>query len=481
MRNQSLSKNTLIHLLGGVVAAGAQIILAPIYLRLLSSNDYGLWSQFLLFLQFMQPIFSWGLLSSIARMLADANDAQRQKIISAGMRLSSCFNIVLLISMAAGLSLLGESIIEADLRRNLLFSATAAALNVYPSILMGIHLADNAALKYRSVALTGFILQVLMLTITALLVQLNIQGAVTAMLIASGFYAAFAVRQLWSIQVNACPDRCNYIDLLAFGAPIVLYTLLGQASDFFTRSFVATQVTIEDFGTFSAGLLFASIVAMVSSAINLAWTPLYYRKATAWNASGLYSRFVDTFATSTALFSALLIIFSDELLTAYSGGSVKLPVSTVAGIVIACWLNSAVWMSLANPLFHLKRIRTVLGLAVTATALSMPLTWLLVIEFRLTGAAWGLAINAFVLCSLAALILRNLDLIKPSYPRLMLLLLLLLLLSGPWLNWLYLHDAGVMRVGGKLLLIIALMIIMASFFLKKGLQTIKQIGVELIS
>ncbi|WP_138512353.1 lipopolysaccharide biosynthesis protein [Rhodoferax bucti] len=480
MYQRSLSKNALIHLLGGVVAAGGQIILAPIYLRLLNSNEYGLWSQFLLFWQFVQPVFSWGLLSSIARMLVDANDKQRQKIISAGMRLSTCLNIVVLISIATVFSVLRESIAEYEIREIFLFSAIIAALNAYPLILMGVHLASNNALKYRSVALTGFILQVVMLGITALLVQLEIKGAVIAQVIASGFYAAFAVWQLSLMQVNARPDRFDYMALLSFGMPIVLYTLIGQASDFVTRSFVATQVNKADFGTFSAGFLFASIIAMISSAINLAWIPHYYRKASAWNASGLYSRFVEAFVASTALFAASIVIFSDELLTAYSGGSVKLPVSTVAGLVIASWLNSAVWMSLTNPLFQLKRMRTVLGISVAATALSMPLTWLLIIQLGLTGASWGLAINAFILCSLAALALRNLDLHKPTYLRLILLMLLMLLmLSGPWLNWLYLQDAGIMRVGEKLLLIIVLIIFAASLFLKKSFQTIKLLEAEL--
>ena len=481
MRRASLSRNTVIHLVGGVVAAGGNLLLAPVYLRLLSADDFGAWSRFLLAVQVMQPVFCWGLLATMTRLLADGDDDadRRARLLAAGLRLATLLNLLLLALLLVGLPAWQRWVVDATSARLVLFAAAAAALAAYPAMLMGVHMADNDALRYRGVSLMGFGLQVLVLAAAAMLVHLDAQGAATAMLLATGIYALVAVWRLWPQQAGARPGRADHRALLAFGVPVVLYTVSGQASDFLIRSLVAAQVSRAEFGAFSAGLLFASLIAMLSSAVNMAWVPLYYRKAQQWTESGVYSRFVELFAAASGLAAAFLIVFSDELLTAYSGGRVQLPVSTVAGLVIAAWLNTAVWMGLSNPLFQQQRTRTVLAVALAAAVMSAPLAWLFIRQLGVSGASWSLAANALLLCGLAAGVLHHLGLPTPAYRRLALVLLLLLLLSGPWLSGLYQQDAGWLRMAGKSLLMAGVAAISAALFLQRGLQVLKTIESDL--
>lgn len=480
MLQRSFSKSTFIHVLGGMVATGGNLLLAPFYLRLLSADDYGVWSRYILAVQVLQPLLCWGLLTTLTRLLADTDAKRRSRLIAAGLRLASGLNLLIIAVFAACIAVLRQWAPDV-IHSFFLFAAAAAALSAYPAMLMGIYVSDNDALRYRSVGLIGFVLQVVVLALATLWGPLDVHSAVIAMLLSAGFYAFFAILRLWSHQVDARPGRADYLVLLSLGVPVVLYTLTGQLSDFMIRGLVATQVSWADFGAFSAGLLFASIIAMGSSAVNLAWIPLYYRKAKDWNTSGVYSRFVEAFSAITALAAAFVIVFSEELLTVYSGGSVQLPVSTMAGLVIAAWLNSAVWMSLSNPLFQQQRMRSVLVLVVVATALSMPLAWLMIVRLGLLGASWSLTFSALILCVLAVLMLRYRGISGPNYLRLVLLLALLVILSGPWLNGLYLQNSGWLRIAGKSMLMAAAITFTATLFWRRSLQVIKQIESDISS
>ena len=481
MYQRSFRTSTLAHLLGGVVVAGGNFLLAPVYLRLLSPSDFGVWSSYLLSLKMLQPFLCWGLLGAMSRLLVDAGDEGRPRLIGSGLRLSSGLNILFLVFLWASLPVWQKWVADESMPSLLLLAAVSSALSVYPAILMGLYIADNDAVRYRSVGLMGFALQVSSLTIAVLITQFDAQVAIQAMLLGMSAYATLAFWKLWPEHSGARIKSDDHWALLIFGLPVMFYTLLGQASDFLILSLLAAHVSRADFGVFSAGLLLSSTIAMVSSAVNLAWVPLYYRKASVWNISDIYSHFVETVAAATALGAAFIIIFSNELLAIYSGGRMQLSGSSMSGIVIATWLNSAVWMGLCNPLFQQKRSSNVLALTMAATVLSLPLSWLLIDMYGLVGASWSLVLSALLLCGLAALMLRYLGIPSPKYNRLALLLLVLTGLSGSWFNFLYLIEIHWIRIFCKIILMAATVSVVAALFLRRGLLLVKRIEKEISS
>jgi O-antigen/teichoic acid export membrane protein len=451
----SFSKNTIIYLVGGVVAAGGNILLAPMYLRLLSAEDYGAWSQFTLMLQFLQPIMCWGLLATMARLLVDSDEEARTRKMAAALKMVTVLNAVLLLMIVGVTQQRFLQPLVADQLLDLLpFAAVAAALAAYPNILLGVYVADSKALQYRSLSLVGFILQAAFLGACASLFLLDVRMAILAMIAAASVYGALSVYQLARVaKWNA--DVYEYKELFKFGAPLVLYTIAGQSTDFVTRYVLSATVTATDFGAFSAGMIYASVVAMLASAINLAWVPLFYRRAQEWTASGFYQQVVDVIATITAVCGMFLIVFSDELLAIYSDGKVSLDGSTVGAIVISAWLSSAVWMGLSNPLFHQKRTKLVFSIVLLAIAICMPLALFLISRYGVFGASIALLFNALALCVIAALALYKLRMPRLNLSKIVILLILLILISSPLMNYLHHESSGLQRLAEKTLIFAA--------------------------
>jgi O-antigen/teichoic acid export membrane protein len=452
LSSHSFSKNTIIYLVGGVVAAGGNILLAPMYLRLLNAEDYGAWSQFSLMLQFLQPIMSWGLLATMSRLLTDSDEETRARRMAAALKLVTALNVGL---FAVILGITQQRFVQpliADQRLNLLpFAVVAAALAAYPSILMGVYVAAGKALQYRTLSLVGFILQAAVLGAFASLFSADVRLAILAMIAATSGYAAISVYKLArAAKWNA--DGYDYKELFAFGAPVVLYTVAGQSTDFITKYALAASVTLTDFGAFSAGMIYASVVAMLASAINLAWVPLFYRRAQEWTASGVYQQVVDVIATATAVCGMFLIIFSEEMLAIYSGGKSSLDASIVGMLVISAWLSSAVWMGFSNPMFYQKRTKIIVNIMLLSISICMPLAFIIIARFGAFGASVVLLLNALTLCVIAAIALYKLKILKLNYSKLIPILFYLLVISIPIMNYLRLESPGLQRLTEKTLI-----------------------------
>lgn len=406
-------------------------------------------------MQFLQPIMGWGLLAALSRLLVDTDENARGQKIAAALTVVSVLNLaIILIIIGVTQQPSKTQIINDQILQLLPYASVAGALAAYPSILLGKYVADGKALQYRSLSLVGFSLQATALGASVWAFQLDAKAAILAMISAASVYAALSVCQLvrtakWNVHAN------DYKALLMFGGPVVLYTIAGQSSEFVTKYVLAASVKSAEFGAFSAGMIYSSVIAMLASAINLAWVPLFYRHAQEWMALGVYRQFVDVFTAGMATCGAFLIIFSDELFALYSDGRVSLDVSLVGFLVISAWLSSAVWMSLSNPLFHQKRSLMVLMIVLLSLVISIPLALFLIDQHGVLGASLALFFSALTLCMIASLALRKLGIPDLNYSNLLTILFLLLLISSPIVNSLYNESSGLQMLAEKSFIFVA--------------------------
>jgi O-antigen/teichoic acid export membrane protein len=379
-----------------------------------------------------------------------------------------------LVALSVG-CLVWEKWISAEVPRFILTAGAIASLNLYPTIVMGVHLADNNALKYRFITLSGFLIQVATLGISLIFVKLNLEYVLALTFFANIVYAGLSISAVWNDQLNSSPKLSECLDLLVVGLPIVGYTIIGQFCDLFTRALAATKLGPADFGLYSGALTFASVVGMFASAVNLAWVPKYYRNAIEWHSEGIYNRFVELFNLITALFAMFVAVFSDELLKIYSGGKVQSDPSTITCLVVAAWLNSSVWMGLINPLFQQKKMNSVLIIVATAAVLSIPLTWFLIVQFGVFGASLSMVASALILCSCGAVFIRVLNVFKTSYTTTVFLLISIIIVSNPWLQKFFSQSPLTTRIGSKLIVITCFVALWMGYIFHRGVKIFRQI------
>lgn len=410
-------KNTLIYLVGGAVAAGGNFLLGPIYISLLTVEEYGLWAQFNLALQMLQPILCWGMLAAMTRLVAGADKTRRREVIISGIKFVTIVNIFIFITSIVFLDYYKYLIamifgVREDVQGYfVVLSIMVAGLAVYPQILLGIYAADGRAVSNRLLNLIGFFLQMVFIIVFSALFIYEVAWAMIGMVAASAIYALYSIRQI-RCEVGWGPVKDRFNEVILYGFPIVLYTLAGQGCDLITRGILSKHVDNFEFGVFSVGLLYASLIAMISSAVNMAWIPKYYRNAEDLVQSGVYAGYVTVFAGIMSIISAFLIVFSEEILLIYSRGKIITDSWIVALLVVSAWLNSAVWMGFANPIFENRKPTTVLIISTISLVISIPLALLYIPEFEQIAVGVLMMFNACMMCVLAGVVTRNIKNIR---------------------------------------------------------------------
>jgi len=400
---KSLSKTTMLYIVGGIAAAGGNVILAPVYLRILSQEEYGEWSQFNVILQFIQPIMGLGLNAAMARYISDSTESQQSRLIASAIKINTAFNILLIVIIGLFLvilRLLELKFLDNVTTKKILCLCIISISLTYSNILFGVYVAKGEALYHRGLSFLGFSFQVIAITLVWQTALANLNYVYTASLIASVGYGGFAACQLLRL---ACWEKSdNYKKLILFGIPIVLYSFVSQVSGFASRVYLSNNVAESEVGAFNALCLYASTVAMLVSSINLAWVPRYYRNAEIWSKSGVYSNYTDSFTGMTSTFALILVVLQDEFLSLYSGGTIKPDPRVLTTLVLSSWIGSAIWVSYSNILFQLQRTRDLVFANIVSNVLAILVGMFTIRKFGVIGASAVLLTNCLVVTGMVA-------------------------------------------------------------------------------
>jgi O-antigen/teichoic acid export membrane protein len=482
MKLGAFPKNTLIYMAGGIIAAGGNVILAPIYLRVMDPEEFGVWSRFLLHFQIAQSVMGWGLMASVTRLLTDCNNGgDSNGITMDAIKIATFLNGTLII-LTSCISIFCIFFMNIKLSSDAFIFLSAmicASLLVYPLILMGNYISTGDALKHRSLSLVGFCFQCATLFVACLMFRVTSTVSILAMVTAMAFYGGLALLLL-SRQAIARSSLCHVRPLIAFGLPVMMYTVAGQTSEFTIRYLLSLKSTSAEFGQFSGILLYASVIAMASSAINLAWIPLLYRNAPDIYTSGIYRSFTSFLIALTSGAAVFMVLFAPEMIDFFSGGELRVSRQIILFLTISAWLSSVVWTSLSNPLFEQKKTGAILLITLGAAIFSLPVSVMLIDKMQGNGAAMALSLNSFMLCILAFFMNRRMTAGNCSAGVIAISLSAIVAASEvPTINYFVQLNALHFLIH-KIFLLIILIFIPLAFSIKSGIMSMKYIN-ELVT
>tara|TARA_B100000900_G_scaffold405832_1_gene415986 strand:- start:256 stop:996 length:741 start_codon:yes stop_codon:yes gene_type:complete len=164
------------------------------------------------------------------------------------------------------------------------------------------------------------------------------------------------------------------------------------------RFSLMSLITEENFGIFSAVLLYASVPAMVSSAINLSWTPIFFKNADKWINDNTYNKFFISSCSLIAIICLFQIIFWQELLTIYFGYLPDINFIFISCLCISSWIGSTVWTGLSNPIFEKGHTKEIMIFSIKALILLLPFAFFLILNFLTLGTSISLLMYSLILC-----------------------------------------------------------------------------------
>ena len=412
LKKKSFSANVLIYFFGGILAAGANFLLAPIYLRSLSETDFGIWSQFLLFQQLLQIVMSWGMMAAMTRLLVGVADDVKKAFIHSAINSCLVLNISIIVLFLISFNLFNlEKIINYEDLTIISFAVLSALFFAFPSILMGYYIADSNAIKFRSLSIISFLIQFTLIIVGINLYEINYYIAIS--LSVFGMFLFSAICLIGLIRISGYKLTFSHSKkLLLFSSPLIVYTLVSQGYDMIVKFILLIVITPEYFGLFSATLLYSSISSMIASAVNLSWAPLFFGNTKKWSNNNIYYDYVKISTSLIAIISCFLFVFWEELLPIYFGYLPEISTIFVALLCISSWMASIVWTGFTNPIFEKGLTIKLMNIAIKALIILSPFAYYLIINFDLLGTSISLLSYSILICYLSSSYLRELNIIE---------------------------------------------------------------------
>lgn len=372
------------------------LLLVPVYLRVLSTSEFGILALLTVTLGVVSEVFSLGVSSALFRSYFDyEEDEGRRNVVKTALVLVAVAAFILLfggVLTAAWISHLLFNTERYAMALRLVF--LIATLRLLRSIPFSIYRARQRSKEWASANLS-FSLVKLTLTLGLLLgVDLRIVGVLLADLLAEALLCAYLFTRS-STDLAGRFRRAEAKKLLAYGLPLglvgMLTLVISAADKYLLQAFAGP----EEVGIYDLAQKFALLIMFfLITPFKLVWQPMSLEIMRRPGAQGYYAATLSGFLCVMAVALVGLSIFATDIL----GAVAPAPYQAAASVVFLLGLVMVIQGLLVFASFGLAVARRTDVLAivnVVGAGANIGLNLLLIPQFGIKGAAsaslfsWG--------------------------------------------------------------------------------------------
>lgn len=450
------ARGSLTYGLGGFLKRGLGFLLIPIYTNYLTPAEYGIVGVVLAIFSAFTVVFGLGLRGAVTRQYFEHADEPRRL----RQYLGSVYTFFVLYgALGAGLlTVFGRQVLE-GLLTSMPFapfvplSLWAAFFAASAGLILSLYRAREQAERYVAIEiLSGLFL----LAGVVAFVVLRDGGAVgQAYGLFWGSLATFILASALLLRESRPGmDLAMVRSAVGFGAPLMVHLLAGWALLAADRLILARHVALADLGVYTLGYQLGMIVGAVASALNAAWTPIFYDTArNREDAAGLLGQLASVNLSLSIGAALIVILFAPELVTLLGGDVEYRRAAGVIPIIALGYTLQGVYFVVVTPIFYAQRTVLLPPLTVAAAALNILLNLLLIPTLGIAGAAWATLVAFAVLAIGAGVVSRRQFVVDYEVSKLagLAVVLVLAALLAPTLA----GFPAALEVGVKLLVIAA--------------------------
>lgn len=271
-----------------VVVRGANFLLIPVFLYLMTKEEFGVYGYLYSFAMTVSGILNFGFYLSITKLYADTIEDKRAQ---ASMLFTITTSLLVLVSISMLIiyfSKVDVSFFSLLNKSNDINSTTYLTYRVYVFLAILSMIFTNYITFYfvgsdQIRKLQAFnIIRFFLANVTAILV-LYFSAADSVMLRLAITYVAelFLTIIFGSFLLKNFLPKYNVAYLkkaFKIGMPIMIAALMGAMMNFGDKFFVMKYAGANDFAVYNLGILLATIVLIVYQSFNFIWFPLFLRE-----------------------------------------------------------------------------------------------------------------------------------------------------------------------------------------------------------
>jgi O-antigen/teichoic acid export membrane protein len=432
---QRLARDTLIYGAATFLVRGIQILLIPVYTRLLLPEEYGVLDMVVVFGALVNLIVALEISQGAARFLADAaTESERQSYVATAVTFSLAAYALFAVAVWIFVLPLSYLLFDSDrwagaLRVAAVFLAVNGVFVLIQDLLRW-HLRPQAyALASLAFVIPNAGLGIYLVAVADYGIYGVLGGQLAGALLGAAS-AAVALRDKLGLK----PDYERLSRMLVYSIPLVLSGAAVFANQFIDRIMIKEILGIDHLGVYGVAARFASVVALLTIGLQAALMPLVFRNFRDPHTADALSRVFRYYLTFMVFLIGFISLYADEIFSVLVGekfwaGSKILPVLAMASFFANLYI-------FFPGLFLGKRTLSVAAINVTAATVNLLLNLYFLPVFGITAAA--VAVTAASAIAFSGYVILGQRYFAVTFPVKSffsaLILLGLMMLFGSWLN-----------------------------------------------
>ena len=279
----------------------------------------------------------------------------------------------------------------------LLLPLVALFQTIY-NLLLSIYQAREQPIQYAKLLISNTIINVSLTIFLVMFMEMGWEGRYLGILIAVFLSALAATIYLYRASLIALPESSEHVkDILAFGLPLMPHAIGGILLMMSDRFFISTMVSQEALGLYAVAFQVASIVLLVATALNKAWTPYLFKNLSVITEQGktdLVRKSYILFVVMVAMVVAV-IIFNPLIFQLFLAEKYWEAQTYVFWLCVGFGFNG-LYFIVVNYISYAKKTKLLGGLTFTVSLIAILNTYILIDLCGVDGAAYAIAINWFI-------------------------------------------------------------------------------------
>lgn len=469
---KQIFKHSFAYAVGTILNRITNILLLPLYVRILSKAEYGILEILLLTSTVTMIVLQLGMGSAIFRSVLYKEEGNRRAISATAQNFLGLFSFVVISVLILFSPELAQSLFNsrdsAYLLRILFLGDLFLVAATVPMSLLRIDQKSGLFVKLSAAnCLVGIVLNLLFMVYW----KMGVAGVIWANTLTAAFFAAlylYISRRDWGLFFSLKELR----DMLGFGLPLVpgaLGDMVLQASD---RYVIKYARGFEDLGAYSVAMRIAMVVSLAINAFQLAWPAIFFPMVKKPESRPLFGR-LFTYLIFLLLYATLaLALFSREIITtlatrSYLDAAAILPMICLSFIFYGSYYYTSIGIQIEKKNHYSALI------LILAAVLNLLLNLAAVPLWGLAGAGLARMASNLFLGVTVAVVSQRYYAIPYEYAALLKLLLVAggLYLAGHWLG-----GDSLLSLAGRLLLLAAFPVLLwlVRFFRENELAALRR-------
>jgi O-antigen/teichoic acid export membrane protein len=384
-----------IYTFSNIVNAGIPFLLLPVLTTYLTTEDYGVLSNFNALANIMIPLIGINLMSSVqVQFLKEEVDFK--SYVSTGFYFNILLTLIftLILAVFSGKMALLTGVPE----QFLAFAILYGFFNTVIEVLLAVWRMEDKSWNYGIFRIGRTVLEILLVFLLVIVFRLDFSGSIYAMICSYGAATALAILVLIRKQILWGSFSREYLShVLRYGIPLIPHSLSAVVIMYADKLILTHYHGLSANGVYSVGFMVGQLIGLLQNSFNQAWVPWVFQKLKKGEEADKVKMVKLTYIYIVAILIAVVLLWLIlPWIYMLFGKDFQQGREMVLWVALGFAFNG-MYKMVSVYIFYLERTGIIAINTVIAAVLNIALSLLLIPDYGAMGAAYAQMISMFVL------------------------------------------------------------------------------------